>query len=53
VRHEPVKDAVAYRIDTPDAAVVVPGDWRVCAGIEDLTRDSGPDLPDLQISAGR
>jgi ribonuclease Z len=42
VRHEPVKDAVAYRIDTPDAAVVVSGDTRVGAEIEDLAR--GADL---------
>ena len=42
VRHEPVKDAVAYRIDTPDAAVIVSGDTRVCAEIDDLAR--GADL---------
>jgi ribonuclease Z len=42
VCHEPVRDAVAYRIDTPDAAVVVSGDTRVCAEIEDLAR--GADL---------
>lgn len=29
VHHEPV-DAVAYRVDTPDGAVVVSGDTRVC-----------------------
>ncbi|HEY2490194.1 MAG TPA: hypothetical protein VGI37_11865, partial [Streptosporangiaceae bacterium] len=37
-----VKDAVAYRIDTPDAAVVISGDTRVCAEVEDLAR--GADL---------
>jgi ribonuclease Z len=30
VHHEPVPDAVAYRVDTPDGAVVVSGDTRVC-----------------------
>ncbi|WP_432012186.1 MBL fold metallo-hydrolase [Streptomyces cucumeris] len=38
VHHEPVKEAVAYRIDTPDGAVVVSGDTRVCAEVEDLCR---------------
>ncbi|HKY65982.1 MAG TPA: MBL fold metallo-hydrolase [Acidimicrobiales bacterium] len=36
VHHEPVPDAVAYRIDTPDGAVVVSGDTRVCAEVEHL-----------------
>ncbi len=35
VHHEPV-DAVAYRIDTPDGAVVVSGDTRVCDEVADL-----------------
>lgn len=39
VRHEPVPDAVAYRIDTPDGAVVVSGDTRVCTEVEELSRD--------------
>lgn len=30
VHHEPVPDAVAYRVDTPDGAVVISGDTRVC-----------------------
>ena len=35
VHHEPVA-AVAYRVDTPDGAVVVSGDTRVCAEVEAL-----------------
>jgi ribonuclease Z len=35
VHHEPVA-AVAYRVDTPDGAVVVSGDTRVCAEVEEL-----------------
>jgi ribonuclease Z len=38
VHHEPVPDAVAYRVDTPDGAVVVSGDTRVCAEVEALAR---------------
>jgi ribonuclease Z len=38
VHHEPVRDAVAYRIDTPDGAVVISGDTRVCTEVEDLAR---------------
>jgi ribonuclease Z len=34
VHHEPVTDAVGYRVDTPDGAVVVSGDTRVCDEIE-------------------
>lgn len=30
VHHEPVEAAVAYRVDTPDGAVVISGDTRVC-----------------------
>jgi ribonuclease Z len=30
VHHEPVSPAVAYRVDTPDGAVVISGDTRVC-----------------------
>ncbi len=37
VHHEPVPDAVAYRIETPDATVVVSGDTRVCSEIEHLS----------------
>jgi ribonuclease Z len=38
VHHEPVPDAVAYRVDTPEGAVVISGDTRVCAEVEDLAR---------------
>ncbi|MGK2947759.1 MAG: MBL fold metallo-hydrolase [Acidimicrobiales bacterium] len=38
VHHEPVPDAVAYRVDTPDGAVVISGDTRVCAEVEALAR---------------
>lgn len=38
VRHEPVEQAVAYRITTPDAVVVVSGDTRVCDEVADLAR---------------
>jgi len=38
VHHEPVPEAVAYRVETPDAVVVVSGDTRVCAEVEDLAR---------------
>jgi mRNA degradation ribonuclease J1/J2 len=30
VHHEPVPDAVAYRVTTPDGSVVISGDTRVC-----------------------
>lgn len=36
VHHEPVPDAVAYRVDTPDGAVVISGDTRVCSEVEEL-----------------
>ena len=36
VHHEPVEDAVGYRVDTPDGAVVISGDTRVCDEIEAL-----------------
>jgi len=42
VHHEPVPDAVAYRVTTPDGVVVVSGDTRVCAEVEDAVR--GADL---------
>ena len=38
VHHEPVPDAVAYRVETPDGAVVVSGDTRVCDEVERLAR---------------
>jgi ribonuclease Z len=38
VHHEPVPEAVAYRIETPDATVVVSGDTRVCREVEQLAK---------------
>ena len=37
VHHEPVPEAVAYRIETPDGVVVVSGDTRVCDEVEQLS----------------
>lgn len=34
VRHEPVVDAVGYRVVTPDGVIVVSGDTRVCNEVE-------------------
>lgn len=36
VRHEPVENAVAYRIDHPAGSVVVSGDTRACTEVEQL-----------------
>ena len=36
VRHEPVRPAVAYRVDAPAGSVVISGDTRVCAEVEAL-----------------
>jgi ribonuclease Z len=36
VHHEPVREAVAYRITTPAGVVVVSGDTRVCDEVRDL-----------------
>jgi ribonuclease Z len=36
VHHEPVREAVAYRIETTDGVVVVSGDTRVCDEVEEL-----------------
>ena len=36
VHHEPVPEAVAYRVETPDAVVVISGDTSVCAEVEQL-----------------
>jgi ribonuclease Z len=36
VHHEPVHEAVAYRVTTPDGVVVVSGDTRVCDEVRDL-----------------
>jgi len=38
VHHEPVRDAVAYRVDTPDGAIVISGDTRACREVFDLGR---------------
>lgn len=38
VHHEPVTDAVAYRVDTPEGAIVISGDTRVCDEVEALAR---------------
>lgn len=38
VHHEPVEDAVAYRVTTPTGVVVISGDTKVCAEVEDLSR---------------
>ena len=38
VRHEPVANAVAYRVDTPDGAVVISGDTRVCSEMGELAK---------------
>ena len=40
VHHEPVHDAVAYRVRTPDAVVVISGDTRVCDEVERLAADA-------------
>ena len=42
VHHEPVTDAVAYRITTPSAVVVISGDTTVCEEVEHLS--NGADL---------
>jgi len=36
VHHEPVHEAVAYRVTTPAGVVVISGDTRVCAEVRDL-----------------
>jgi len=38
VRHEPIKDAVGYRIETPDGVVAISGDTVVCDEITLLAR---------------
>jgi ribonuclease Z len=37
VHHEPVTDAVAYRVTTPTGVVVISGDTRVCDEVERLS----------------
>jgi ribonuclease Z len=36
VRHEPVPEAVGYRVTTPEGVVVISGDTRVCDEVADL-----------------
>jgi len=38
VHHEPVSPSVAYRVDTPDGAVVISGDTRVCDEVAELSK---------------
>lgn len=38
VHHEPVENAVAFRVTTPDGVVVISGDTRVCDEVRDLSR---------------
>ena len=40
VHHEPVPDAVAYKVITPDGSVVISGDTRVCKEVEDFSKGS-------------
>lgn len=42
VHHEPLVPAVAYRVDTPDGAVVISGDTSVCEEMQSLA--SGADI---------
>lgn len=42
VRHEPVEEAVGYRVTTPDGVVVISGDTRVCEEVE--TMAAGADV---------
>lgn len=37
VHHEPVAEAVAYRVTSPDGVVVISGDTRVCPEVEELS----------------
>lgn len=40
VHHEPVLDAVAYRVTTPDGSVVISGDTRVCDEVFSLASNA-------------
>lgn len=40
VHHEPVLDAVAYKVTTPDGSVVISGDTRVCDEVFTLAGDA-------------
>lgn len=37
VRHEPVEGAVGYRVETPDGAIVISGDTKVCDEMAELS----------------
>ena len=39
VHHEPVMEAVAYRVRSPDGVVVVSGDTRVCREVEEFSHN--------------
>lgn len=36
VRHDPLRPAVGYRVETPDGVVAISGDTRVCAEVSEL-----------------
>lgn len=40
VEHPPVEPAVAYRVDAAGTRVVISGDTRVCAAVENLAQDA-------------
>lgn len=40
VRHEPVPEAVGYRVTTPEGIVVISGDTRVCDEVAGLAHDA-------------
>lgn len=40
VHHEPVMDAVAYRVTTPDGSIVISGDTRVCDEVFEMARNA-------------
>ncbi|MEZ5215781.1 MAG: MBL fold metallo-hydrolase [Ilumatobacteraceae bacterium] len=40
VHHEPVPEAVAFRVTTPDGVVVISGDTRVCDEVAELATDA-------------
>ena len=50
VHHEPVREAVAYRITTPAGVVVISGDTRVCDEVLDFAR--GASVCDPQSGTG-
>lgn len=40
VRHEPVPEAVAFRVTTPEGVVVISGDTRVCSEVESFAAEA-------------